>query len=57
MTLKVVDDVKRGERVKTKEGLDAVSVEGGEFREITIGEGEMFLLPGARTRILANLFA
>ncbi|GAA5895677.1 3-hydroxyanthranilate 3,4-dioxygenase [Sporobolomyces salmoneus] len=47
MTLKVVDGVNRSEeRVKTKEGLEAIKVEGGEFREITIGEGEMFLLPG-----------
>ncbi|GJN90283.1 hypothetical protein Rhopal_003291-T1 [Rhodotorula paludigena] len=45
MTLKVIDNAKVGERVKTKDGLDAISVEGGEFREITIGEGEMFLLP------------
>jgi len=47
MTLKVVDNPVRAERVTTKEGLEAVRVEGGEFREITIGEGEMFLLPGA----------
>lgn len=46
MTLKVVDNTTAGGLVKTAEGLDAVSVEGGEFREITIGEGEMFLLPG-----------
>ncbi|GAA5943535.1 hypothetical protein JCM3775_001387 [Rhodotorula graminis] len=46
MTLKVVDNPVRAERVTTKEGLEAVRVEGGEFREITIGEGEMFLLPG-----------
>lgn len=49
MTLKVVDNVKRSEeRVKTKEGLEAIKVEGGDFQEITIGEGEMFLLPGER---------
>ncbi|GAA5873188.1 hypothetical protein JCM8547_006810 [Rhodosporidiobolus lusitaniae] len=46
MTLKVIDNSTAGERVKTKEGLEAIAVEGGEFREITIGEGEMFLLPG-----------
>lgn len=46
MTLKVIDNAKVGERVKTKEGLEAVAVTGGEFREITIDEGEMFLLPG-----------
>ncbi|TNY20987.1 3-hydroxyanthranilic acid dioxygenase [Rhodotorula diobovata] len=46
MTLKVVDNPTRAERVTTAEGLEAVRVEGGEFREITIGEGEMFLLPG-----------
>jgi 3-hydroxyanthranilate 3,4-dioxygenase len=47
MTLKVIDNTTCGERVKTKEGLEAYAVEGGEFREITIGEGEMFLLPGS----------
>ena len=66
MTLKVVDNVSRSdERVKTAEGLDAIKVEGGEFREITIGEGEMFLLPGelpcsfavCGTAPLINLFA
>lgn len=46
MTLKVIDGAKVGERITTAEGLEAVSVEGGQFREITIGEGEMFLLPG-----------
>lgn len=46
MTLKVIDNSKVGERVKTNEGLEAVAVTGGEFREITIDEGEMFLLPG-----------
>lgn len=46
MTLKVIEDATVGQRVTTKEGLEAVSVEGGHFREITIGEGEMFLLPG-----------
>ncbi|BGP41483.1 3-hydroxyanthranilic acid dioxygenase [Rhodotorula kratochvilovae] len=45
MTLKVIDNPTRGARVTTKEGMEAISVEGGEFREITIGEGEMFLLP------------
>jgi hypothetical protein len=53
MTLKVIDNTTCGERVKTKEGLEAYAVEGGEFREITIGEGEMFLLPGAS---LCSLF-
>ncbi|BGP33427.1 3-hydroxyanthranilic acid dioxygenase [Rhodotorula toruloides] len=46
MTLKVIDNAKVGERVKANEGLEAVAVTGGEFREITIDEGEMFLLPG-----------
>ncbi|POY73306.1 hypothetical protein BMF94_3640 [Rhodotorula taiwanensis] len=46
MTLKVIDGAQVGGRVKTAEGLEAVSVTGGQFREITIGEGEMFLLPG-----------
>lgn len=46
MTLKVIEDATVGQRITTKEGLEAVSVEGGHFREITIGEGEMFLLPG-----------
>ncbi|GAA5963077.1 hypothetical protein JCM8115_002614 [Rhodotorula mucilaginosa] len=46
MTLKVIEDATVGQRTTTKEGLEAVSVEGGHFREITIGEGEMFLLPG-----------
>lgn len=53
MTLKVIDEAQVGERVTTKEGLQAVGVSGGRFREITIGEGEMFLLPGEplRTRV------
>ncbi|GAA5986116.1 hypothetical protein JCM11641_004716 [Rhodosporidiobolus odoratus] len=46
MTLKVIDNAQVGGRVRTKEGLDAIDVTGGDFREITIGEGEMFLLPG-----------
>ncbi|GAA6016285.1 hypothetical protein JCM10207_000457 [Rhodosporidiobolus poonsookiae] len=46
MTLKVVDDATLGETYKTKEGLEARAVTGGTFRDITIGEGEMFLLPG-----------
>lgn len=54
MTLKVVDNPTRAERVTTAEGLEAVRVEGGEFREITIGEGEMFLLPGAPPHSLSH---
>jgi len=54
MTLKVVDNPTRAERVTTAEGLEAVRVEGGEFREITIGEGEMFLLPGASPHSLSH---
>jgi 3-hydroxyanthranilate 3,4-dioxygenase len=54
MTLKVIEDATVGQRTTTKEGLEAVSVEGGHFREITIGEGEMFLLPG---KLLARSLA
>lgn len=47
MTLKVIDKTSRAtERSTTPEGLEAYKVDGGEFRDIEIGEGEMFLLPG-----------
>ncbi|KAK4047378.1 3-hydroxyanthranilic acid dioxygenase [Microbotryomycetes sp. JL201] len=47
MTLKVVDEtVKSTQRQPINdEGLEALTVEGGVFREIEICEGEMFLLP------------
>lgn len=48
MTLKVIDNtVLSGERVPTTGGLEAFDVTGGEFKDVVIGEGEMFLLPGA----------
>lgn len=47
MTLKVLDGTTRSpDRHTTPEGLEAYKVEGGEFKDIEIGEGEMFLLPG-----------
>ncbi|ORY70624.1 3-hydroxyanthranilic acid dioxygenase [Leucosporidium creatinivorum] len=46
MTLKVLDNTTCStERHTTPEGLEAYKVEGGEFKDIEIGEGEMFLLP------------
>lgn len=51
MTLKVIDHTTfRGERVPTTGGLLAYDVTGGEFKDVVIGEGEMFLLPGTLAR-------
>lgn len=47
MTLKVLDNTTCStERHTTPEVMEAYKVEGGEFKDIEIGEGEMFLLPG-----------
>ncbi len=48
MILKVVDNSNcSSQRITLVEsGLEAFDVTGGEFRDIVIGEGEMFLLPG-----------
>lgn len=48
MTLKVLDGatVSDDKSQSTPEGLSVRSVTGGQFRDIDIGEGEMFLLPG-----------
>ena len=47
MTLKVVDQTSfEPERKPTDAGLLAFGVTGGQFKDIEIGEGEMFLLPG-----------
>lgn len=50
MTLKVVDQTTFSTtRVKSgvnSDGLEAFDVSGGVFRDVVIGEGEMFLLPG-----------
>lgn len=55
MTLKVVDETQRSserQRLPLAQGhkgeadLEAYTVQGGVFRDIEIGEGEMFLLPG-----------
>jgi 3-hydroxyanthranilate 3,4-dioxygenase len=55
MSLKVIDGTScSAERTSTPEGLQAFKVEGGEFRDIEIGEGEMFLLPGELDSALAR---
>ncbi|SCZ87766.1 BZ3500_MvSof-1268-A1-R1_Chr2-3g05234 [Microbotryum saponariae] len=47
MTLKIVEGTTRStDRHPTPEGLQAYQVQGGTMRDIEIGEGEMFLLPG-----------
>lgn len=60
MTLKVVDETTRsterrrllpdpaaeGGHAQEEEKLEAYDVQGGVFRDVEIGEGEMFLLPG-----------
>lgn len=48
MTLKVIENSTCStERITVADGLQAYDVTGGEFKDIEIGEGEMFLLPGS----------
>lgn len=47
MLLKIVDNTTfEPERKPTDAGLMAFGVTGGTFKDVVIGEGEMFLLPG-----------
>ena len=47
MTLKVIEDtICSTDRHLTIESLLAYTVQGGTYKDITIAEGEMFLLPG-----------
>lgn len=50
MTLKLVDCTDFSEKriPSGAEGLEAFEITGGEFKDVVIGEGEMFLLPGMR---------
>lgn len=55
MTLKVIDQSTcSSERVKGVNGLDVYDVQGGHFKDVNIGEGEMFLLPGQCCPCLAR---
>lgn len=48
ITIKIVEETTFSpeRRPTRKEGLAVFGVTGGEFRDIVVGEGEMFLLPG-----------